>query len=366
MPMNYSDCRALLHGWRWGIMALAVGILGLAGCDTAPKKPKKEPVDIVWPAPPEQPRIRYLASYRGQVDFAVTDDLRAKLFGIEVQGIHLAKPYGVAVNPDGSKMYVTDAKVGGVVVFDFKKKKVSMMPTDAMGAVRSPVEVRVDSRGRVYVTDGFGHKLNVYAPNGKTLFSIGGAQRIKRPTGLALDEARNQLYVSDTPNHRVLTYDLNGNFIREIGGRGNDPGKFNFPINLAVDKNNGRLYVTDSGNFRIQAFSPEGEYVTEFGQIGDSFGSFARPKGVGVDSEGHIYVLDAAFSNLQIFNDEGRLLLFVGALGRGPGFFWLPAGIYIDSRDRIYVADSINQRIQVFQYLKEGEGISQKSKQDMH
>lgn len=361
--MSYSNYKVFPHGRGWSVLVLAVAVLGLVGCVAPTKKPREEPIDIVWPGPPEQPRLRYIKSYRGQTDFAAeANDLRSTLFGIDRTGLHLAKPYGVAVNSDSSKMYVTDTKAGGVIVFDFKKKKVSKMRMDATGAVKSPVEVRVDSRGRVYVTDGFGHKLNVYAPNGKTLFSIGSAQNMKRPTGLALDEARNRLYVSDTPNHRVLVYDLDGKFIREMGGRGGAPGKFNFPINLAVDENNGKLYVTDSGNFRIQAFSTDGEYISDFGQIGDNFGNFARPKGVAVDSEGHVYVVDAAFSNLQIFNDKGRLLLFAGALGRRPGFFWLPAGIFIDAKDRVYIADSINQRIQVFQYLKEGEGISQKVK----
>jgi len=175
------------------------------------------------------------------------DDLKSRILGIQFKGLHLAKPYGVALNKDSSMMYVTDTKAGGIVVFDLKKEKVYMLPTDAMGAVKSPVEVRVDDRGRIYVTDGFGSRLIVYSPAGKTLFTIGSDQRLQRPTGLALDNQRNRLYVSDTPKHRVLVYDLDGKFIREIGGRGSNPGRFNFPVNLAVDSK-GQLHVTDGGN----------------------------------------------------------------------------------------------------------------------
>ncbi|VAX10967.1 hypothetical protein MNBD_GAMMA26-1799 [hydrothermal vent metagenome] len=344
---------------QWRVLLTALLAVSLTGCITAEQKLREEPKSLVWPAPPEQPRIKYLRSYYGQSDFAVTDDLRARMFGVEYKGLHLSKPYGVTVNKDGSKMYVTDTMAGGIVVFDLKNEKVFRLPIDAMGSLKSPVEVRVDDRGRIYVSDGFGHRLVVYSPTGKTLFTLGSAQRMKRPTGLALDNKRDRLYVSDTPNHRVLVYGLDGEFIREIGERGTNPGQFNFPTNLVVD-GKGRLIVTDSGNFRIQIFSPEGELLSDFGSIGDGFGNFARPKGVGVDSDGHIYVVDAAFANVQIFNDTGRLLLFFGALGRAPGYFWLPAGLYVAQDDKIYVADSINGRIQVFQYLKGEEGISQK------
>lgn len=356
--MSYQGIGLLCRGWNYGALVLIAVALVLMGC-TTPEKKKEEPVDLVWPSPPEQPRIRYLKSYHGQSDFTVKDDFKAALLGIDQGGISLEKPYGVAVNADGSLIYVSDTKLKRVVVFDLKAGKVSLLRTDAVGALRSPIEVRVDKRGRVYVTDGYGGKLFVYSPQGKTLLSLGKKEGVKRPTGLALDEVRNRLYVADTVNHRIMLYDLDGTFIRQIGQRGSDPGSFNYPVNLTVD-GEGQLYVVDTGNFRVQVFSPEGEYVMEVGQIGDGFGSFSRPKGVGVDSEGHMYVLDAAFSNFQIFGQNGQLLMFVGQLGREPGKFWLPLGLFVDNQDRIYVADSVNRRIQVFQYLKENKKEKEK------
>ena len=335
-------------------LLLLIVVAGGAGCVSKPKKVREEPKDLAWPAPPEQARIRYIKSYRGQMDFKQRDEFKDALFGIEHQGLHLSKPYGVAVNPDGSRMYVTDAKLRGVVVFDLKQGKVYMLPTDAMGGLASPVEVRVDSKGRIYVTDSFGGKLMVYKPNGETLRSLGSADGMSRPTGLALDEAHNRIYVSDVVSHQIMAYDFDGNFIKRISARGSDPGYLNFPNNLAVDTD-GNIYVTDSGNFRVQIFSPEGEYISSFGRLGDGFGSFARPKGIALDSDNNIYVLDAAFGNYQIFNKSGQLLLFVGIVGRLPGMFWLPAGMFIDKNDKIYAVDSLNKRVQVFQYIKEGE-----------
>jgi len=354
-----TNCLRRCHILLVTLLFLIITV-GLTGCVMKPPKPREEPKNLVWPAPPEQARIRYIKSYRGQMDFKKGDDLRDALFGIEHSGLSLAKPYGVAVNSDGTRMYVTDAKLRGVVVFDLEKGQVSMLKTDAMGGLASPVEVRVDSKGRIYVTDSFGGKLIVYKPNGETLRTMGGGDGMKRPTGLALDEAHNRIYVSDVVSHQIMVYDFEGNFIKRFAERGSDPGYLNFPNNVAVDKE-GNVYVTDSGNFRVQIFSPEGEYISSFGKLGDGFGSFARPKGIALDSDGHIYVLDAAFGNYQIFNNDGQLLLFVGTVGKRPGMFWLPAGMYIDDKDRIYVVDSLNKRVQVFQYLKdeeEGEAAS--------
>ncbi len=345
----FQRCHILL-----ATLLFLITAVGLTGCSTEPKKALEEPKNLVWPMPPDQPRIRYIKSYYGQKNFKKKDDFRDALFGVEQSGLSLAKPYGVAVTADGSRMYVTDAKLRGVVVFDLEKGKVSMLKTDAMGGLASPVEVRVDSKGRIYVTDSFGGKLMVYKPNGETLRSMGGADGMKRPTGLALDEAHNRIYVSDVVSHQIMVYDFEGNFIKRFAERGSDPGYLNFPNNLAVDRD-GKVYVTDGGNFRVQVFSPEGEYISSFGKLGDGYGSFARPKGIGVDSDNNIYVLDAAFGNYQIFNSGGQLLLFVGSVGREAGMFWLPAGMYIDANDKIYVVDSLNKRVQVFQYLKDGE-----------
>ncbi len=331
---------------NWGLAVFSA--LVLSGCASAPSQ-KADTSHLVWPAPPEEPKIRFVAEYHDQKDLSGTD-LKSRLLGTTDQVPGLQKPYGVTASPDGRRIYVTDTKLRALMVFDLNAAKVHPFMTDSQGGLVSPIEVRTDSRGRVYVTDSIHAKLNVYTPEGKTLLSLGVSEQLKRPTGLALDEARNRIYVSDTKRHRIVVYDFEGEFVQEIGERGSGPGQFNYPVNLAVD-DNGNLYVVDTGNFRVQVIGPEGEYKHDFGQIGDTVGSMARPKGVGLDSHGHVYVADAAFNNFQIFDPEGKILLFVGSTGRGPGQFWRPTGIYIDSNDRIYVVDSANARVQVFQYL---------------
>ncbi len=337
------------------LAGLAAVLPSLFGC-ASPPAAKKDYSNLVWPLPPDQPRIKFVAAYHGQDDLTERDEFKSMLLGEEDAGLTLRKPYGVTASADGKLIYVTDTKLHAVVVFDLEKKEVRPLKTDAQGGMYSPLEIRLDKQGRIFVTDSERKEVLVFSQDGKTLMALGKKEEIGRPTGLALDEGRNRLYVADTAKHQVVVYDLAGKHLFTFGERGSEPGQLNYPVNLAVD-GDGKLLVTDSGNFRVQVFDGDGKFQSAFGEIGDTYGTFSRPKGIALDSDNNVYAVDAAFNNFQIFNREGKLLLFVGSMGREPGMFWLPTGVFIDPMDRIYVADSINERIQVFQYLK-GKGAS--------
>ncbi|MBY0575222.1 MAG: hypothetical protein K2P67_01300 [Gallionellaceae bacterium] len=329
------------------LACLGAALLGLFGCAANQPAQKEEADSLVWPSPPEQPRIRFLAEYSGQDDFG-KGSLKSWLYE-EQSGLHLKRPSGVAASADGNLIYVTDIKMHAVVVFDLNAKEVRILRDDLV----SPTEIDLDKRGRVFVADSMRKEVLVFSPEGSPLMSLGKKEALDRPIGLAIDEAHNRLYVADTTRHRIVVYDLEGKHLFDFGERGEDLGQLNYPASLALDVR-GNLLVVDSGNYRIQIFDMEGKHIRAFGQLGNFFGNFNRPKGIAVDSDNNIYVVDAAFNNFQIFNPEGRLLLFVGEMGRKPGMFWLPTGIYINRGDRIYVVDSINARIQIFQYLKDG------------
>lgn len=332
----------------WGGRLLCIAMLLLAGCAAAPQRP--DTGELVWPAPPEEPRLRFLAEYRSQNDLGSGPSFKSRLLGDNQVVPTLEKPYGVTASADGQRIYVTDTKLRAVMVFDLQAKTLSPFRTDAQSRLVSPIEVRLDGRGNLYVTDSVHARLNVYSPQGKTLLSLGKTENLQRPTGLALDETNGRIYVADTGAHRIVVYGMDGKYLYAYGERGSDPGQFNYPVNLALDKD-GNLYVVDSGNFRVQILAPDGTPLRSFGRAGDSYGAMTRPKGIALDSEGHVYVADAAFNNFQIFDINGNIMLFVGSLGREPGKFWIPAGMYVDEADRVYVVDAVNARVQVFQYL---------------
>ncbi|MFN7915652.1 MAG: 6-bladed beta-propeller [Vicinamibacterales bacterium] len=339
----------------------AIALICIATADLSAAKDKKpaaaqKDLQLVWPLPPEQPRIKYLRTYQSANDFKAAKKpsrFAALLLGPQDPGAGgdaLLKPYGVAASKSG-KVYVADTAAKRAFVFDPDKKDVSFLGEDGAGRLAKPIGVAVDADGTVFVADATLKRVFGYDPDGRMRVAIGHEGELENPSGLALDRVNHRLYVADSGKHQVLVYSsLDGAAQQTLGARGTDDAQFNFPTNLTVDRQ-GQLYVADTLNFRVQVFDPKGQFVRTFGTLGDGPGQMNRPKGVGVDSEGHVYVVDASFNNFQIFDDAGQLLLFVGSGGRNPGEFILPAGMSVDEQDRLYVADQGNSRVQVFQYL---------------
>lgn len=305
---------------------------------------------LVWPPPPEQPRIRFVREFtdRNSIEGSGASWL-ATLAG-EAPKDRMSKPYGVAAGRNG-KVYVTDTGEKRVYVFDTKNAKLSFIGTTAAGPLSLPLGIAADSSGLVYVSDGALKSVMMYSEDGSLVRAIGSSKDFANPVGIALDQAKRRIYVVDSQLHEVKAFSMEGTFLFKFGKRGNEDGEFNFPTNVAVGKD-GKIYVVETMNARVQVFDSEGKFLFTFGSLGDSFGQFTRPKGIALDSEGNIYVVDAAFNNFQIFDPKGTLLMFVGTLGKDPGMFWLPAGACADEQDQIYVVDQMNQRVQVFQFIK--------------
>jgi len=347
--MNLHPTRYSLYRTPYTLHAICYLLLAvfIAGCAASP--PQLMTGEYFWPPPPETPRIKWITQWSNRNDFGVSNPFLNFFLG-EESAESLRRPNAVVADSSGN-VYVPDAEMGLIFVFDQEKKALRFL---GEGLLAGPVGIAIDNkRNVIYVADSRSDKVVGLDKNtGKLVMGIGALKEFSNPSGLVFDEDRDRLYVSDTQNHVVRVFDKDGKSLFVIGKRGSEDGEFNFPSYLALDKN-GRLFVVDTLNFRVQIFDPDGKFLKKFGKLGDTSGAFTRPYGIGVDSEGHIYVVDSAFSNFQVFDEDGNLLLWLGNAGKKPGEFFLPTGMYIDKQDRIYVADTFNRRVQVFQYLKE-------------
>ena len=309
---------------------------------------------LVWPAPPDATRIRYVGQLATSADLKPAvpfgQSVGESLFG-KGPVYSMLTPYAVCT--DTTRVFVADSNAQCVHVFDLETRKYQRWVPDnpekrfsqAVGVAYEPWQKRL------YVSDSVAGLIYIFDDKGKTVGSFGQGYVI-RPCGITVDLRAARLFVADSEAHQVLVFTLDGQPISRIGGRGTELGKFNFPTNVVVD-HHGLLYVSDSLNFRIQQFTPDLRPIRQIGTKGDSPGYFSQPKGIAVDSEDHLYVVDANFEAIQIFNSQGVLLLDFGQEGTAPGQFQLPAGICIDRSNRIWVADSYNRRVQVFDYLPE-------------
>ena len=329
--------------WLGGLAALA---LCLPGC--ANKKAKPAPVNIVWPNPPEEPRIAYVASVTQPSDLGLKrsgwNRVANWLIGAQRGNEQFVKPFGLAVD-EADNLCVTDTGAGAVCFFDLGQKRLHRWT--GAGKIRFATPVAVAKRGgTVFVADSARASVIALSLKGALLFEL--TNGVQRPVGLAASETN--LYVVDSQLNRVAIYDFRGTLIRRFGKRGAGPGEFNFPTHVAVDRR-GYLLVTDAMNGRVQVFDLEGNYQGRIGSPGDSSGHFGRPKGIAADSFGRVYVMDGLFDNLQIFERDGRLLLSLGETGGKAGEFWLPGGIAITQDNRIFIADSYNRRVQILKYI---------------
>lgn len=360
--------------------------------------------ELVWPLPPDAPRIRYVGAVRSESDIgkkgSFLGGLSRAITGKKSDDLSILRPNDVYA-ADSTRVYVSDGAAGVVMVFDRAAGEMRIIGgNEGFGALMKPMGLGGDGRGRLYVADQSAHRVVMFGPDEKFLGAFGGPSQLLNPVDVAVDADADRIYVADSYLHQVVVYNHAGAIVQRLGrdagdlaakrvaaeagalgdssshgvqahyqgtsrdlveNRGAAPGEFRYPLSVAVAPD-GTLYVSDGLNFRVQAFDRQGTHLLSVGRLGDTPGSLARPKGIAVDSDGHLYVVDAAFNNLQMFDDQGQLLMSFGSVGVGPGQLWLPMGTHIDQHGTIYVADRYNDRIQVFQYLPVEESAADNRK----
>ena len=385
------------------VTCLVAGALSLTMVPGAQAKKKKEAapppaapredvikVDtnkLVWPAPPDIARIRWLKELKAEPKTAEEEagpKKKKKSWMDKVAGVqaeqegkkaygrhHLMKPYGVVIDSKG-RVYAADTFVGSVFIFDPEANKVTFIRNGINARFKTIIGLAIDDNDRLFVSDADLHHVCAFDPAGKVEQCFGD-DVLGRPSGMAIDTENRFLYVVDINKEQVAVFDAdNFKLLRNVGGppkklNDDSPATFTKPSNAAVDSD-GNLYVTDTFNNRIQIFDADGEFISMFGKNGDGLGDFIRPKGVGIDRDGHIWVADAMQNRVQIFDKEGHLVGYFGSYGTMPGQFGLATGLYVDKKtNRVAVADQMKGRVQLFQYttdveaaaLKAGGGLNQ-------
>ena len=326
----------------------------LSGCagSVSPLEWQDKSFDLLWPSPPDKPRVSYLRSFYGPRDFkekSQTSGMFVWLLGETQEDLPLLSPFSVASSQSKS-LWVADSGVRTLYRFNLGKKKVEYFQEFAGIRLESPSGVAVDDeRQRVYLADAALRRVFVLNSEGEYLDTWAPEGGFKRPTGLAID-TDGRLLVADAMGGVVYRFDVDGNVSSQIKSRVHPDGRFVRPLNVAVGPA-GEILVLDALSFRVEVQSASGVLLGTIGKHGDAAGSLARPKGLAVDRDGHVFISDSAFDNIQVFDMAGNLLMFWGSAGGQPGDFNLPAGLFIDNEKRLFVADSYNHRVQAFQLL---------------
>jgi DNA-binding beta-propeller fold protein YncE len=313
---------------------------------------------LVWPPPPDEPRIEYITSVKDYKDLGIEKGFFSKafdfLFGEEDKLLH--SPFGT--HADGDRVYVTDIFYKEVYVFDKKKGRVITIEGSKKETFLYPIDVVTDKGGNIYVSDSVMAKVFVFDKDGEFSYNI-SLKEFQRPVGLSISVDGEKLYIVDALLSQIHVTTLKGKYLGVIGKKGNGDGEFNRPTFMDVGSD-GKLYVSDSMNHRVQILDKDGKFISKFGQLGQEIGSFGSPRGISLDSQNNIYVSDAMFNNIQIFNQNGELLMVLGRYGNRKGEFSLPEDISITANNEIYITDVNNKRIEVFKLIKTEQTRSSK------
>ena len=348
----------------------------------AENKPQVDVAKLVWPQPPDIPRVRYTNYYAGMKFDKEADNPGKKpkqtwmdrLAGSQAANekvtnknfpFQLLGPYGMSVDSKG-RLYVADQKVGAIFIFNTETKDTELIRNGFEAHFGLVNSVAVDDSDRIFVSDGKLGKVLVF--NAKHEVEAQIKDGLVDPVGLAIDKENRLLYVVDTQQDLVLVYDADSlKPLRKIGTPGKKhtlttPGDFALPTDVAVDKD-GNIYVTDTLNWRVEIFDADGKFISQFGQHCDAIGCFKRPKGIAVDGDGHIWVVDTGMGLVQAYNRDGQLLAYVGGPGRNLGQFTDPMGITFDQNNRMFVSEQYPWgRVQQFRYITDAE--AEKLKQE--
>lgn len=351
--MTTRNLKSLMFTLLALVIAAAVAPMAFAK-DKNKDNAAAAPVNMVWPLPPDKPRVKYLETYSNNFDIEPRKKQSwvDKVVGNGDPNVEEAfeRPSGVGVDSKG-RVFIVATQKSMVYIIEKEKHHITRFQGDQGITFKTPLGLVVDAQDNFYVADAALHQVMKFDTNGHIAATLGNDTGLKNPTYMALDEQRRRLFVVDSHLHQILVYNLDTlQLEKAVGKRGGKAGEFNYPVGVAVGPD-GSFAVTDTGSCSVEVFSPEYKFVRRIGKQGYRPGDFVRPKGLAYDRDGDIWVVDAAFNNFQIFSPDGHVRMFVGSKGSQPGQFEVPSSITIDKNNRVYVSDSLNARVQVFQFL---------------
>jgi sugar lactone lactonase YvrE len=336
-------------------LVMVAGVLQpVSAKDKNKDQAQNAPVNLVWPLPPDKPRVKYLETYSNNFDIEPRKKQSwvDKVVGNGDPNVVEAfeRPSGVGVDSKG-RVFIVATQKSTVYILQKEKHQIIRFKGDQGITFKTPLGLVVDAQDNFYVADSALKQVMRFDANGHITATLGIDTGLKNPTYMALDEKRRRLFVVDSHLHQIMVYNLDSlQLEKTVGKRGGKNGEFNYPVGVAVGPD-GSFAVTDTGSCSVEVFSPDYKFVRRFGKQGYRPGDFVRPKGLAYDPEGNIWVVDAAFNNFQIFSPDGHVRMFVGMKGSDPGQFEVPSSITFDRNNRVYVSDSLNARVQVFQFM---------------
>ncbi|HKB09604.1 MAG TPA: peptidyl-alpha-hydroxyglycine alpha-amidating lyase family protein [Vicinamibacterales bacterium] len=184
----------------------------------------------------------------------------------------------------------------------------------------------------------------------------------RQPTDVAWD-SKGAIYITDGYiNSRVAKYDRNGDWVKEWGTKGSGPGQFNTPHAIAIDRSD-NIYIGDRGNRRVQVFDTDGKFLRQFTvDVAPDFKTRAvngptpnsgvqgvgAPNSLCIPPNSDVMFLGESTWPGRVFKItlQGKVIGVIGRSGRHLKQFSGAHALACPTENDIYVAESSNWRVQ--------------------
>ena len=290
----------------------------MAGAETQAQKLDEKPLFALWTPyglAVDSKGNLYIADGKVGAVFVFsteTKDLQMIKNGVHA---HFGDIIGLAID-DADRLFVSDTKLHHVLVFG---KDYKLEGSISEGGLVDPGGLAIDNENRfLYVADAALDQVFVYDADKLTLIRKMGTAGKKHtltepgqfsvPTNVAVDVDGN-LYVTDMYNNRVEVFDADGNFIRQWGKSGDRPGTFSRPKGIAIDAD-GHVWVADAVQDILQCYTSDGRFLMWMGGHGLFPGQFRALAGVYIDKNNRIFTSEQYPGRVQMFryftDDEAR------------------------------------------------------------
>ncbi|MEA2497566.1 MAG: tripartite motif-containing protein 71, partial [Thermoleophilaceae bacterium] len=224
--------------------------------------------------------------------------------------------------------------------------------------------VATDNAGRVYVADTGAGRIEVFESGefANTYLRSIGEGKLVQPVDVEVD-LRNRIFVTDQGTDKVVEFDtLNDGapYMREWGGTGTELGRMSGPRFIYTDST-GLAFNTEAGNIRVQWFAPKDKQMQPVSAFGTADPAvFNNPEGLTLDpAVRQFYVSNNSATDgaVRVYDSRGLYLGQVAGPGSGRGQVNSPRGLAIDPLGRLIVADSGNNRLDLFTPWAAGSGF---------
>ncbi len=236
-------------------------------------------------------------------------------------------PLGVAVSPDGDRVYVTHQRVAGTVtILDAASNDV--VGSVAVGAGPSGVSVKLPGT-KVYVVNRDDKTVSVLdVATGLVIATIPVGNN---PLGVAVSPAGTPAYVVNKGSDSVSVIDTNLDAVVATVDVGNDP------THVAVHPNGGRIFVSNGSNSSVSVIDAATNTVVATVPVGNT------PEGIAFDPGGtRAYVANNGPNTVSIIDTLSNAVTGTVPVGLNP------FDVTVDpTGGRVYVTNRGGQTVSV-------------------